>query len=71
MYAGYKDYDAGPYKIIIPSGENYVTFSVSIIDDNIHEESETFNLTVDRSSLPNGVTSRDNATVTIIDNDSK
>ena len=40
-------------------------------DDNIHEESETFNLIIAGSLLPNVVTSRDNATVIIMDNDSK
>ena len=70
MYLG-NDYDQGPYVVIIPSGKNDVTFSVSITDDNIHEESETFNLTIDGSSLPNGVTSIDRATVIIMDNDSK
>ena len=56
---------------MIPSGKNNVTFGISINDDNIREESETFYLTINGSSLPNGVTSRDNATVTIIDDDSK
>ena len=70
MYLG-NDYDQGPYVVIIPSGKNDVTFSVSITDDSIREESETFNLTTDGSSLPNGVTSRDRATVTVMDNDSK
>ena len=56
---------------MIPSGKNNVTFGILINDDNIREESETFNLTIDGSSLPNSVTSRDNATVTIVDNDSK
>ena len=65
------DYTAGPYTVIIGAGKNDVTFSVSITDDNIREELETFNLTTDGSSLPNGVTSRDKATVTIIDDDSK
>ena len=50
-----------------------VHFSVSITDDNIHEESETFNLIIDNSSLPSGVTSSNPSTVTltIMDNDSK
>ena len=67
------DYDAGPYTVTIPAGQNDVTFSVSITDDNIREESETFNLIIDESSLPSGVTSSDpnRTTVTIIDGDSK
>ena len=67
------DYNAGPYTAIIPAGENDVTFSVPINDDNIREESETFNLIINNSLLPSGVTSSDpsTVTVTIMDNDSK
>ena len=67
------DYDPGPYTVTIPAGENNVTFSVSITDDNILEQSETFNLIIDRSSLPSGVTSSDpnRVTVTIMDDDCK
>ena len=70
---GNNDYDAGPFTVTIPARWNDVTFSVSITDDNIHEESETYNLIIDESSLPNGVTSSDpkRTIVTIMDNDSK
>ena len=68
-----KDYDAGPYTITIPARQNDVTFSISITDDNILEQSETFNLIIDESSLPRVITSSDpnRVTVTIMDNDSK
>ena len=71
-YVG-SDYNQGPYIVIIPSGENDVTFSVSITDDNIREESETFDLIIDESSLPNGVASGNlnKTTVTIMDRDSE
>ena len=69
IIVGY-DYNAGPYTVTIDAGKNSATFVISIIDDNIHEQIETFNLTIDGSSLPNGVTSRANTTVAIIDNDS-
>ena len=67
------DYNAGSYTVTIGAGEYGVTFSISINDDNIHEDSEIFNLTIDESSLPNGVTSGvpNITTVTILDNDSK
>ena len=65
------DFDVGPYTITIDAGKNNVTFSISITNDRIREKSETFNLTIDGSSLPNGITSTDRATVTIMDNDSK
>jgi len=45
------------------------TFSVTIKEDVIREMSETFNLIIDPSSLPKGVTSSNNATVTILDHD--
>ena len=66
------DYNAGTYTVTIPAGQNDVTFSVAITDDNIREESETFNLIIDESSLPSGVSSSDPNTVsvTIMDNDS-
>ena len=69
------DYDTGPYTLTIPAGENDVTFSVSITDDNIREQSETFHLIIDESSLPmaSHITSGDpsRTTVTIMDDDSK
>ena len=70
IIVGY-DYNAGPYTVTIDAGKNNATFVISIIDDNIREQIETFNLTIDGSLLPNGVTSRANTTVAIIDNDSK
>ena len=65
------DYNAGPYTVTIGAGKSDVTFNILIIDDNIREQIETFNLTIEESSLPNGVTSRNNATVSIMDDDSK
>ena len=67
------DYDPGPYTVTIPAGQNDVTFSVAISDDIIHEQSETFNLIINESSLPSGVTSSDpnRVSVTIMDDDSK
>ena len=63
------DFTSGPYNVTIPAGDNDVTFSVTITDNDIREISETFNLIIDPSSLPNGVTSSNNATVTIMDQD--
>ena len=46
-----------------------LTFSIT--DDNILEDDETFTLTFDQSSLPNGVVVVDpsQVTVTIVDDD--
>ena len=48
-------------------------FNVAINDDDVLEETENFNLTVDALSLPNRVTIGDpaQATVIIVDNDGK
>ena len=68
------DYGSGPYTVTFPAGVTRVPFEVSLIDDTIYEGNENFTLTINPSSLPTGVTvgSRDQATVTIVDNnDSK
>ena len=67
------DYSAGPYTVTIGAVETHVTFNIPITDDYIREQSETFNLIIDESSLPSGVTSGNpkTTTVTIMDNDSK
>ena len=48
-----------------------VTFSVIVIDDNVLENIETFNLTIDPFSLPNSVSTDDidEVRVTIVDDD--
>ena len=75
---GGEDYDSGPYSVKFNAGMTEVTLNVSIVDDDILERNETFrnetfNLTVNVSSLPNKVSVGDHgqATVTIMDNDSK
>ena len=46
----------GPYSVTIPAGEMNASFSISIIDDDIPENDETFVIAINSSSLPNGVT---------------
>ena len=67
------DYDSGPYTVTIPVGMTSVTFDVSINDDDIFEGDENFMLTIDLSSLPNGVNPSipGEATVTIVNDDCK
>ena len=67
------DYDSGPYTVTIPAGQTNATFNVPITDDNILEGNENFTLTINTSSLSNGVTRDDlnQATVTIVDNDDR
>ena len=72
-FIGHDDYAPGPYFVTFISGIISVPFSVVIIDDNIQENNEHFNLTIDPSSLPNSVSVdvTDQLTVTIVDNDSE
>ena len=67
------DYGSGPYTIIIPAEEISVPFDVPITDDRVLEGDESFNLTINTSSLPSRVTVTNphQATVTIVDNDGK
>ena len=67
------DYISGPYHITFSAGILQESFSISIIDDNILEEAEIFQLSINVSALPINVTSGsiDQAVVTILDNDSK
>ena len=66
-------YTSGPYAVTFPAGETTATFNVPITDDMILEGDEEFMLTIDSSSLPDGVTRGDpfEATVTIVDDDRK
>ena len=69
---GGDDYNSGPYNITIPAGETVVPFNVTIINDNINEENETFNLSIAATqNLPEGVHLGENLSVTILieDND--
>ena len=67
------DYDSGPFNLIIPARSTSFPFNIEIIDDNILEDFEAFNLTVNSLSLPASVsvTNPDQTTVVIIDNDGK
>ena len=56
-----------------PAGELHAVLNISILNDEILEMNETFNLIVDRSSLPNikifAFSSRDSASVIIVEDD--
>ena len=68
-----EDYEPGPYTVIFPAGINRALFNVSIINDDIYEINETFDLVVNISSLPPSVTVGDinQARIIIIDDDGK
>ena len=67
------DYNSGPYTVIFTPGVIRYQFDVLIVDDNVIENDEAFRLTINASSLLRGVTvgSVDQATVNILDEDSK
>ena len=73
LTGGGVDYDSGPFDITFPAGETIAVFNVTINDDNIVEGNENFTLSIDPSSLPNGVTIGDpsQTTVILVDDDSK
>ena len=62
------DYTSGPYSVTFPAEVTSIPFSISINDDNIFEDNETFILTIN-SSLPTGVLpgSPNQATVIIVE----
>ena len=66
-----EDYFSGPYFIVFPAGMTQAVFNILLTDDDILEGTETFNLNINSSSLPNNVTIGElgEAAVTILDND--
>ena len=68
---GRVDYESGPYTVIIPAEESSIQFDISIVDDDVLEGNERFNLIINSSSLPNHVTVTTpyQARVIIVDND--
>ena len=65
------DYTSGPYSVIFPAGRTRAVLDISVINDNILEVNELFSLAVNSTTLPSNVTSVDQTTITITDNDSK
>ena len=70
------DYGSGSYDVMIPANTTSVRFNVPIIDDNVLEMDEDFNLTIFNVSSDSLLHLRvtvttPQATVTIVDNDGK
>ena len=65
------DYNSGPHTVTFPAGVTRVLFEVSITNDIILENDEEFNLIINSSSLPTGVSDSHPSlvTVTIVDDD--
>ena len=59
----------GPYIVQFPAGVTSASFNVSITKDNVPEGNENFNLMINSSMLPNGVTVDATGNTMIIVND--
>ena len=46
------DYNSGPYNVKFPSEETSVSFNITINNDTLLEDNETFNLIITEESLP-------------------
>lgn len=69
---GQLDYISGPYNVTVSAGSTRATFDIALVDDDIHEERETFMLTISRDSLPTCAFISNyigRSGVTIVDND--
>ena len=66
-----QDYMDGPYPVTFPAGVTSTQFNISIIDDDVYEDNETFVLTINSLFLPHNVSTVDptNQTTVIIKND--
>ena len=72
-FIGDDDYISGPYNITIPAGHTSVSFDISITDDGVVEDDETFRLAIMPESLPYLVSrgSSGVAMITIVSDDGK
>lgn len=52
---GGEDYEPGPFSVTIPAGYISTSFNVSIINDNIFETDESFNVLINSSYFPSRV----------------
>ena len=64
-----EDYGSGSYQVTFTAGETISSFNVPITDDNVVEDDETIDLTIQSTSLPNrvSVTNPSQANITIMD----
>ena len=67
------DYISGPYDVTILAGDTLGLLDIAIINDNIVEETEIFNLVINASSLPERVFAGNTSStiVNILDSDGK
>ena len=70
---GGMDYNSGPYNVQFDAGVTSASLNVLINDDNISESAETFNLSINETSLMQNISVgvNDSTTVTIAASDGK
>ena len=68
-----EDYLYGVYSVTVPAKMTMKFVDITICDDDVLEEEETFSLAIISNSHPDNVTnaSPDSTTITIVDNDRK
>lgn len=73
LIGGSVDYKSGPYTVIFSTGMTIALLNITIVNDNILERNESFDLFIATDSLPSKIADVTiaQARVTIIDNDSK
>lgn len=49
------DYDSRPFSITFIAGVNDISLKVPIIDDDIYEGTENFNVSIDLLTLPDNI----------------
>ena len=64
------DYGSGPYNVMFPATVTKASLNISINNDDVVEQNETFSLTINSSSDVT-VVDPDKAVVTIVDDDSE
>ena len=67
------DYTSGPYYVTIPAGVTHAAFDIPITNDSVFEYNENFMLAINSPALPTDILvgTTDQATVTIVNDDSK
>ena len=63
------EYISGPYEAIFLSGSIRYVLNITIVDDNLLEPVESFNLTIDSLSGDATIGDLDHTVISIIDND--
>ena len=70
-YAVLGDYISGPYEVIFFGGRTNYVLNITIVDDNLLEPVERFNLTIESLFGDATIGNLDNTVISIFDNDGK